>query len=103
MAIWHLRHRCQYGPRPVHCQGGTRTNGQMDLKGWDDMDAWMAAGTAIIVIVPFVLLAIASIRFGVDSRPGISERDHRPWLVGWRRLKRRRTTPAPTGVVSCLP
>jgi hypothetical protein len=54
----------------------------MDLKGWDDMDAWMAAGTAIIVIVPFVLLAIASIRFGVDSRPGISERDHRPWLVG---------------------
>jgi hypothetical protein len=54
----------------------------MDRKGWDEMDAWMAAGTAIIVIIPFLLLAIASIRYGVDSRPDISERDHRPWLVG---------------------
>jgi hypothetical protein len=55
---------------------------EMDRKGWDEMNAWMAAGTAIIVIVPFLLLAIASIRYGVDSRPGISERDNRPWLVG---------------------
>ena len=39
------------------------------------MNAWMAAGTAIIVIVPVLLLAIASIRYGVDSRPGISERE----------------------------
>ena len=54
----------------------------MDRKGWDEMNAWMAAGTAIIVIVPFLVLAIASIRYGVDSRPGISERDNRPWLVG---------------------
>jgi hypothetical protein len=54
----------------------------MDRKGWDDMDAWMAAATAIIVIVPFLVLAIASMRHGVDSRPGIGERDQRPWLVG---------------------
>ena len=46
------------------------------------MDAWMAAATAIIVIVPFLVLAIASVRYGIDSRPGISERDQRPWLVG---------------------
>ena len=83
MAIWHLCHRCQYAHRPVHCQaveGSIRV--EMDRKGWDEMNAWMAAGTAIIVIVPFLLLAIASIRSGVDSRPGISERDNRPWLVG---------------------
>lgn len=46
------------------------------------MDAWMAAATAIIVIVPFLLLDLASIRYGVDSRPDIGERDRRPWLVG---------------------
>lgn len=69
--------------RPVHCQGWKPTNvGRMDRKGWDQMDAWMAAATAIIVVVPFLLLAIASIRYGIDSRPDISERDHRPWLVG---------------------
>jgi hypothetical protein len=57
-------------------------DGRMDRKGWDDMDAWMAGATAIIVIVPFLVLAIASMRHGVDSRPGIGERDQRPWLVG---------------------
>ena len=46
------------------------------------MDVWMAAVTAIVVIVPFFVLAIASIRWGVDSRPGIGEQDRRPWLVG---------------------
>ena len=46
------------------------------------MDAWMAAATAIIVIVPFLVLALASMRYGVDSRPSIGERDQRPWLVG---------------------
>jgi hypothetical protein len=46
------------------------------------MDVGMAVVTAIVVIVPFFALAIASIRWGVDSRPGIDERDQRPWLVG---------------------
>ena len=54
----------------------------MDRKGWDEIDAWMAVMTAIIVIVPFFVLAVASIRWGIDSRPGIGERDDRPWLVG---------------------
>ena len=54
----------------------------MDRKGWDEMDVWMAAVTALIVIVPFLALALASVRFGVDSRPDVSERDQRPWLVG---------------------
>ena len=63
-------------------KSGNHIKVEMDRKGWDEMDAWMAVMTAIIVIVPFLLLAIASIRYGVDSRPDISERDHRPWLVG---------------------
>ena len=46
------------------------------------MDAWMAALTAIIITVPFLVLALASIRYGFDSRPDISDRDSRPWLVG---------------------
>ena len=69
--------------RPVHCQEWeAKSKVEMDRKGWDEMNAWTAAGTAIIVVVPFLLLAIASIRYGVDSRPDIGERDHRPWLVG---------------------
>lgn len=46
------------------------------------MDVGMALLTAIVVIVPFLTLAIAAVRFGVDSRPGIGDRDTRPWLVG---------------------
>ena len=55
---------------------------RVDWKGWGDMDVGMAVVTAIVVIVPFFALALASIRWGIDSRPGIDERDHRPWLVG---------------------
>ena len=47
-----------------------------------DMDVGLAVMTAIVVIVPFLVLAVASIRWGVDSRPGIDDRDQRPWLVG---------------------
>ncbi|HEY4634736.1 MAG TPA: hypothetical protein VIH00_12545 [Candidatus Limnocylindrales bacterium] len=36
---------------------------------------------AIIFIGPLAVLAIASLRFGADSRPGIGDRDQRPWLV----------------------
>ena len=58
---------------------------QVDLKGRaTDMtiDIAMAALAAIIVIGPFIALAVAAVRFGVDSRPGIGDRDRRPWLVG---------------------
>jgi hypothetical protein len=54
----------------------------MDRKGWKRMDVGMAVMTAVVVIVPFLALALASLRFGVDSRPGIGDRDDRPWLVG---------------------
>ena len=40
-----------------------------------------ALGVAAIFIVPLVVFALAALRFGVDSRPGIDERDQRPWLV----------------------
>ncbi len=36
---------------------------------------------AAFFIAPFVAFAAAALRFGVDSRPGIDERDSRPWLV----------------------
>ena len=46
------------------------------------MDIGMAAMTAIALIGPFLALALAALRFGADSRPGIDDRDQRPWMVG---------------------
>lgn len=46
------------------------------------IDVAMTALVAILFIGPFVALAAAAVRFGVDSRPGIDDRDPRPWLVG---------------------
>jgi hypothetical protein len=40
-----------------------------------------ALAVAAFFIVPLVAFAAASLRYGVDSRPGIDERDRRPWLV----------------------
>jgi hypothetical protein len=37
---------------------------------------------AIVIVIPFLVLAMAALRFGVDSRPGVGERDRRPWMVG---------------------
>lgn len=40
-----------------------------------------ALAVAALFIAPVVILAILAVRYGVDSRPGISDRDQRPWLV----------------------
>ena len=40
-----------------------------------------ALAVAALFIAPLVILAIAALRSGVDSRPGIADRDQRPWLV----------------------
>jgi len=40
-----------------------------------------ALAVAAMFIVPLTVFALAALRFGVDSRPGIDERDQRPWLV----------------------
>ena len=40
-----------------------------------------ALAVAAVFIVPLVALAAAAMRFGVDSRPTIDERDRRPWLI----------------------
>ena len=40
-----------------------------------------ALAVAAIFIAPLVALAVASFRWGADSRPGIGDRDQRPWLV----------------------
>ena len=46
------------------------------------MDQIVAALTvAALFIAPLVVFAAAALRFGVDSRPGIADRDRRPWLV----------------------
>jgi hypothetical protein len=44
------------------------------------IDFAMAALAATIFIGPFVVLAMAAMRFGVDSRPGVDDR--RPWMFG---------------------
>lgn len=36
---------------------------------------------AAVCIAPLVAFAAAALRFGADSRPGIDDRDRRPWLV----------------------
>jgi hypothetical protein len=46
------------------------------------IDLAMAALVATIFIGPFIALAFAAFRFGVDSRPGADDPDRRPWLVG---------------------
>ena len=40
-----------------------------------------ALAVAALFITPLAILAAASLRYGVDSRPGIGDRDQRPWLV----------------------
>jgi hypothetical protein len=55
-----------------------------ERKGRKDMmiDQVVAAlAVAAIFIAPLVIFAVAAIRFGVDSRPGIDDPDRRPWLV----------------------
>lgn len=43
----------------------------------------LVAGLAVIafVIVALAVFGAAALRFGVDSRPGIADRDRGPWLV----------------------
>ena len=57
----------------------------MDRFGKDQviaMDALVSLVAATALLVgPFAVLALAAIRFGADSRSGISDRDQRPWLV----------------------
>jgi hypothetical protein len=33
-----------------------------------------------ILLGPLAIIGLAAVRFGVDSRPGLGERDPRPWL-----------------------
>lgn len=40
-----------------------------------------ALAAAALIIAPFAVLAVAALRSGADSRPGIGDRDQRPWLV----------------------
>jgi hypothetical protein len=57
---------------------------RLDRKGRaTDMtiDSAMAALAAIIFIGPLLALAVAAVRFGADSRPGVGDPDRRPWLV----------------------
>ena len=40
-----------------------------------------ALAVAAFVITVLAALGFAALRFGADSRPGIGDRDQRPWLV----------------------
>lgn len=58
---------------------------RLDRKGRaTDMtiDSAMVALAAIIFIGPLLALAVAAVRFGADSRPGVGDPDRRPWLIG---------------------
>jgi hypothetical protein len=47
------------------------------------LSAIVTFAAAILVLVgPLLACGWAAIRFGADSRPGIGDRDRRPWL--WR-------------------
>ncbi len=45
----------------------------------DTIVAVLAATT--LFIGPLVVLGLAALRHGADSRPGIGDDDRRPWLV----------------------
>ena len=63
-----------------------------------------ALAVAAIFIAPLVAFAAAALRFGVDSRPGIDDRDSRPWLVPPANRGNSAQTDDPgatAGVVSC--
>jgi hypothetical protein len=61
------------------------TSTPLDRKGTaNDMtldQVFSALAVAAFFITPLVVLAVAALRFGVDSRPDIDDRDRRPWLV----------------------
>ena len=41
----------------------------------------LAAVAAIMILIgPLLAFGYLAIRFGVDSRPGVGDRDGRPWL-----------------------
>ena len=47
------------------------------------LNAIVTAAAAILILIgPLVAVGWAAIVFGADSRPGIGDRDRRPWL--WR-------------------
>lgn len=46
------------------------------------MDLGSAVAAAIVLVIPFLALAIAAIRWGVDSRPDVGDPDRRPWMIG---------------------
>jgi hypothetical protein len=54
-----------------------------ERKGEDMMIDQVVAALAVaaLFVAPLVAFAAAALRFGVDSRPGIDDRDRRPWLV----------------------
>ena len=40
-----------------------------------------ALAVVFLFIAPLLVLGVAALRFGADSRPGIDDPDRRPWLV----------------------
>jgi hypothetical protein len=46
------------------------------------VDVVSAATAAVLFIGPFVVLAVAALIFGVDSRPGIDDRGPHRWMPG---------------------
>lgn len=64
---------------------GPRQTTAVDRKGTAIMTLDpIAAGLAVaaLIVLALTLLGVVALRYGVDSRPGIGDRDRRPWLYG---------------------
>jgi hypothetical protein len=71
-------------PHQSNVKTGPAGSPVVDRKGTADMALDpIVAGLAVaaLVILLLALFGAAAVRFGVDSRPGIEDRDRRPWLV----------------------
>lgn len=64
------------GTGPIQ-PGGPERNG--DDMSFDQIAAALAVAAFVITVL--AALGFAALRFGADSRPGIGDRDQRPWLV----------------------
>jgi hypothetical protein len=64
-------------------RGRFEWTGGPERKGDDMMFDQIGAAFAVaaIFIAPLAVLGWAALRYGADSRPGIGDRDQRPWLV----------------------
>ena len=70
----------------VHCQERHRSRGSNGLERTSVIEMTLATIqlvlATIIFVAPLIVLAVAAIAVGVDSRPGIDDRGPHRWVPG---------------------